>query len=579
MNKILKSLLTLVLLLSVGTSVNAETDGDGSVEGNGSSTTYVATVNDQNYETVQAAIDANNQATINVVANTTEDITVPSGKIITLVIAEGVTITNSTSHTITNNGTLTVTGAGNVDNVTHKKAALVNNVGATASLSGSVKYTRSQEAGSDKNNSGGNSYYNIKNTGNMRITENTTVTSSGHFSSLIINGDVTTESTLVIENGTFSGGINTVKNGDYGRLTIENGTFSNTTQSTILNWHYALIKGGTFTAGDNASNSLIVGKWKEYTKHDSNSYVEPLLYTTLGETYVTGGNFTGGVSQYTSSNSIGQWENGSYFISGGTYSVDVSEYLVEGYNLAKIGDKYVVVKDGENAPVKEAITPAVDETTFDEVSNVIAEATTAVTVTGVKLEANQLEKVADEEKTKVDEAVKSAVNKSNEVEILLPLNINLKAITKNTATGDVTETGITQLNNKITAIIYLDETTLATLQDKTIKVVREHDGTYDVLDATLDANALKFETDKFSNYYVVTYKVSTLDDTKKDNTSTNTTTKSTTTTTKSTGGWDDGGPFTTDNCGNVFDRWGNKIYEAKGCNVGGYNLVRTSVED
>ncbi len=48
---------------------------------------------------------------------------------------------------------------------------------------------------------------------------------------------------------------------------------------------------------------------------------------------------------------------------------------------------------------------------------------------------------------------------------------------------------------------------------------------------------------------------------------------------KSSGGWDDGGPFTTDTCGNVFDRWGNKIYEAKGCNVGGYNLVRTSVED
>ena len=44
-------------------------------------------------------------------------------------------------------------------------------------------------------------------------------------------------------------------------------------------------------------------------------------------------------------------------------------------------------------------------------------------------------------------------------------------------------------------------------------------------------------------------------------------------------GWDDGGPFTTDKCGNVFDRWGNKIYEANGCNVGGYNLVRTDTID
>ena len=46
-----------------------------------------------------------------------------------------------------------------------------------------------------------------------------------------------------------------------------------------------------------------------------------------------------------------------------------------------------------------------------------------------------------------------------------------------------------------------------------------------------------------------------------------------------TSGWDDGGPFTTDTCGNVFDRWGNKIYEAKGCNVGGYNLVHTATQD
>ncbi len=44
-------------------------------------------------------------------------------------------------------------------------------------------------------------------------------------------------------------------------------------------------------------------------------------------------------------------------------------------------------------------------------------------------------------------------------------------------------------------------------------------------------------------------------------------------------GWDDDGPFTTDTCGNVFDRWGNKIYEAKGCNVGGYNLVQTDTKD
>ena len=56
-------------------------------------------------------------------------------------------------------------------------------------------------------------------------------------------------------------------------------------------------------------------------------------------------------------------------------------------------------------------------------------------------------------------------------------------------------------------------------------------------------------------------------------------TPTSTTEPKKSNGWDDGGPFTTDTCGNVYDRWGNKIYEAKGCNVGGYNLVPTDTKE
>ncbi len=42
--------------------------------------------------------------------------------------------------------------------------------------------------------------------------------------------------------------------------------------------------------------------------------------------------------------------------------------------------------------------------------------------------------------------------------------------------------------------------------------------------------------------------------------------------------WDDGGPFTKDVCGNVFDRWGNKIYSAPACEVsGGYQVPNTGV--
>ncbi len=574
MNKILKSVLTFVLLFSVGTSVNAE--GDVQSNGDNSQTTVVATVNDATYSTVQEAIDANDKATINVVANTSEDLTIASGKEITLVIAEGVTITNSSNHTIYNNGTLTIAGAGTVDNITHAKGAVYNNVGATATLGGSVTFTRSREAGTAENYGGGNSWYTIKNYGTMSINENVTVNqgSTGHdgYSSLIVNGwygydkapgngEPSTENNpvayLTINGGTISGGRNTIKNDDGGYMIVNGGTITNTNQWTIQNVNVLEINGGTFIGSQNTAFVLDTERY--------NDTYDKGLTTINGGTFIANTNgkiFKG----YGDSNPI---------VYGGKYSVDISEYILEGYDLAKIDGKYVVVKKGEKAPVTSPITPAVDEAAFEEVSSVVTD--DAVTVTGVKLEANQIEEVGDKEKTKVEDAIKSSVTKSTDVEILLPLDVNLKAITTN-ADGTSSETSVTSLNKAITATIYLDEATLATLKDKTIKVVREHTEndvtTYDVLDATLEANALKFVTDKFSKYYVVTYKVTTLDDTK-NNTSTSTN-KVTSTTTKSTAGWDDGGPFTTDNCGNVFDRWGNKIYEAKGCNVGGYNLVRTS---
>ena len=53
-------------------------------------------------------------------------------------------------------------------------------------------------------------------------------------------------------------------------------------------------------------------------------------------------------------------------------------------------------------------------------------------------------------------------------------------------------------------------------------------------------------------------------------------------TSKPSTGYDDGGPFTTDACGNVFDRWGNEVYHSPVCvnnSVDGnsdYNFVNTS---
>ncbi len=478
--------------------------------------TVVAEINGVKYSTVQKAIDENDKVTINVVADTAENITIPSGKTITLNIANGVTITNNGGHTITNNGKLTVTGAGTVDNVSHGKGAVYNNVGGVAKLEGDVTFTRSQEAGIDKDHSGGNSWYTIKNFGVMSINDNVKINqgSTGHdgYSSLIGNGwqsyseapgngEPDTSSNpvamLTITGGTISGGLNTIKNDDGGYLEITGGSLTNTHQHVIMNWNEARISSGTFVNAGDTMDVIYTGN------HSDESIYQ-------GKTTITGGTFTAGKNDVIFQNKD---DTSLLTVTGGTYSVDISEYLADGYNLAKISGKYVVVKKGENAPVKDPITPAVDDKAFDEISK-SEDIPDNATVTSVKLEASEVSKenLNEEETKKVEDKVVEAITEAKTAKILLPLNINLKATTETKVDGVTTgtkEVNVTKLNKAITATIYLDDATLAELTGKTIKVVRVHteDGKteYTVLDATLTGNALCFETDKFSNYYVVTY--------------------------------------------------------------------------
>lgn len=188
-------------------------------------------------------------------ANITADVQIAAGKTVKLDL-NGYTLANSESDTITNYGTLTITGEGTIDNVTHRKAALLNY--GTATLDGGT-FTRSKENGKTDTSDGGNSWYVMVNYGKMTITGATVEGTSG-FSSLVENGfynndtytaakeNITSDSiaTLVIEDGTFSGGLNTIKNDDLGNLTINGGTYTNYTQYCVLNWNVAEITNGTF---------------------------------------------------------------------------------------------------------------------------------------------------------------------------------------------------------------------------------------------------------------------------------------------------------------------------------------------
>ena len=241
------------------------------------------------------------------------NVVIPEGKTVTLDL-NGHTLTNSSNHTIINYGTLTITDGsadknGTVDNVTHGRGALVNY--GVATLSGGT-FTRSKEASISSSDGNGNSWYTLKNYGEMTIDEGVTVTtgspetSTGEYSSLISNGfqsksdynsqkdKVTTTNVakLTINGGKFSGGLNTVKNDEVysdddqvlsSTLVITGGEFTNTAQHVILNYGDAKISGGTFDA-PSASAAI----WNVASAGDA-SYSK-----TLGKADITGGTFNGG---------------------------------------------------------------------------------------------------------------------------------------------------------------------------------------------------------------------------------------------------------------------------------------------
>ena len=279
--------------------------------------------------------------TVKLAADTTKDVTIPAGANVTLDL-NGKTLTNVSGHTITNNGNLTVTGNGTVDNITNGKGALVNKVGAIATLNGGT-FTRSQEAGTyEPDSANGNSWYTVKNYGTMTINAGATVTTRltddngnavGGHSSLIANGwqnanDLTNNprndnqnALLTVNGGTFIGGINTVKNDDYSELVFNNGTCTNYTQAAFQNHNIATINGGSFVAESH---------WSIYNcPCDANS--------DKGELTITGGSFTGNIAHVKA-------DYGFIKISGGTYSVNPTAYVADTHIARKDGDaQYTVV--------------------------------------------------------------------------------------------------------------------------------------------------------------------------------------------------------------------------------------------
>ena len=248
------------------------TQGDTAIGNYPSIAEALKNVKDYSYSTNKTEYVITLQKDIN------EDVVIPAKKKIAIDL-NGFKITNVSSHTIYNNSTkiriIDQKGDGVVDNITHGKAAVYNNIKANITLSGG-SFTRSKEASTGDSASGGNSFYVLKNFGTMTINKGVTVkfsdTNCGLFSSLIGNGwqdavaaeagtngepkpsEGNKNATLKIEGGNLYGGQITVKNDDYGNLTVSGGTIVQPSEgrAAIANNHIAEIKGGQIEAqGEN----------------------------------------------------------------------------------------------------------------------------------------------------------------------------------------------------------------------------------------------------------------------------------------------------------------------------------------
>ena len=314
---------------------------------------YAARYAGVRYNSINEAINDNRSDTlpqnIYLLRDISENVVIPEGHKIQIDLNSYKITNDDTSiplcNTITNNGTLTIrdTSAeknGTIDNVSHQKAAIYNEAGATATLNAGT-YTRSKEAGSSPDNNGGNSYYYIVNHGTMTL-GNINVISSGSYSSLIENGWYNGNvdhpegavATMTINGGTFSGGINTVKNDDWGILTINDGRFENMTQHSVLNWNVAEINGGTFIAPDGYCSA-------------ANGYINDTM--DKGQLTITDGDFTGGIYIVdAASGSNPDKAKEGVAVSGGTFSSDVSEYLADGCAISTGNNTYVVLNPDNN---------------------------------------------------------------------------------------------------------------------------------------------------------------------------------------------------------------------------------------
>ena len=365
MKKLLATILALVMALSLCTSAwatgeagtgegtgaaagaagNEQTGGAGSGE-NGTEdgsygvreANYVAQVLDKDgnshgkYESLQAAIDAaSRNATVTLLADTKENVTISTNNL-TL---------DLNGHTL-NGGT-----------VAGKPALTVTARGVTVKDSSEGK-TGTIMREDTAENSGVSSHYVIDVQGSGWLTfesgivTNNSGNAAGKGASLVRVGDdsVAKYPGLNIKGGTFTQDNFIVIKVDSGDLFLNGGTLNSANSYAIEDWHRATIKGGTVNG--------TVAAWTYSDGHDSTLSIEggtikgnvaSVSYDKaegkLAKVSISGGTVNGKLGTYTYDNglvTITDATKAAIAVTGGTFSSDPTEYVVEDSGVTKNAD-------------------------------------------------------------------------------------------------------------------------------------------------------------------------------------------------------------------------------------------------
>ena len=291
--------------------------------------TAIAQVGSTRYTSLKAAItEAKKGKTIQLLNDTTENVTIASTKQITL---------DLNGHTL-NGGTGTA------------KAAILNKGNVTitdtsADKTGTIKRD-------DQGIEGEISYYVIDNNGTMVIDQANVVNNSGiKGSSLIRNGGVDTVSSLTINGGTFEQqNFIAVKNDSNGELTINGGTLTSK-QSVVQNWNKAQILGGNLTGLIWTDSWTEAGTVGETVIGGDAHFIGTIYMDVTGPNPSTlkieGGSLD--VTKWTVTDAAAK-VNADIAVSGGTFTAAVPEnYCAEGYAPAANADGTYGVKLAEGA--------------------------------------------------------------------------------------------------------------------------------------------------------------------------------------------------------------------------------------